>query len=377
MSVRARLTALYAALFGVSGAVLLGVSWWLMRRHLHRTLPRDVADDAIAQLRWQFLLAFAGTMLVSVALGWAMSGRALAPVARMTALARRVSEERLGERLPLDGPDDELRELAATLNAMLDRLAEAFESQRRFVANASHELRSPLTVIRAEADVALANPDADVAELRAMGHGVVEAVERTEALLDSLLTLARTQGGQLGTDTVDLAETARAAARAAAPGARAGSLQLRVAAEPASVTGDRRLLERVVGNLVENAVRYNHPGGFVSVETSTEGGRATLRVENTGPMLDPEVVRRLAQPFERLERGRDRQGAGLGLSIVRTVAEAHGGSLSLAARPAGGVVAAVAIPAQAGRANQRSDSSAPPATSTSAAPANAAVISRS
>jgi signal transduction histidine kinase len=192
VSIRTRLTALYAGLFLVAGAVLLGVSYWLVSRHFDRTLPHDAAASALAELRGQYLLALAGTTLVSVALGWIVAGRVLRPLSEITATARRVSQDRLeDERLALGGPQDELRELADTFDAMLDRLAAAFSSQRRFVANASHELRTPLTVLRAEVEVTLADPDAGVADLRAMGETVRDAVVECEALLDGLLVLAR------------------------------------------------------------------------------------------------------------------------------------------------------------------------------------------
>ena len=217
-----------------------------------------------------------GATLLSVALGWAMAGRVLAPLSRMTATARAISEERLDRRIALDGPRDELRELADTLDAMLDRLGEAFEAQRRFVANASHELRSPLTVIRTEADVALADPDAGPDELRAMGEAVLAATEQTDALLESLLVLARSQRGLEHTERVDLADAAaRSAARVVEAEAEERGIELRLdAVGGPAVTGDRHLLERLIGNLLENGVRHNHPGGFVTSTGSVEGDRA-------------------------------------------------------------------------------------------------------
>ena len=216
----------------------------------------------------------------------------------------------------------------------------AFDARERFVANASHELRSPLTVIRTEADVTLANPDADLAEFRAMGHEIVNAVEDMDALLDGLMVLARSGHGLAGVESVDLA----AAARAAAKRVRAGGVHVRLDLEPAGVRGERRLLERLAANLIENGVRYNAPGGFVSVTTRAADGGAVLDVVNSGPRVDPDMAARLTEPFERGGRT-GTHGAGLGLSIVRSVAEAHGGRLALSPRAEGGLSVRVSLPA--------------------------------
>ncbi|MET0835845.1 MAG: HAMP domain-containing sensor histidine kinase, partial [Thermoleophilaceae bacterium] len=254
------------------------------------------------------------------------------------------SEEHLGERIPVSGPHDELRELGETLNEMLDRLADSFDTQRRFVANASHELRSPLTVIRSEAEVALANPQPDLDELRGMAESVVQASRRTEALLASLLILARSQRGLLHTESVDLAAAVGEAAEAAEWAAGNESVRLTADLEPAPVEGDAGLLERLAANLLENGVRYNRPGGFVHVRTRAGIGTVELRVENSGPPVEPEAAARLAEPFERLARDADGRGAGLGLSIVRAVSEAHGGTLSIEPRAGGGLVVSVRLP---------------------------------
>jgi signal transduction histidine kinase len=348
-TIRARLTALYAVLVAVSTGVLLGVSYWLLARHFDRTLPDALASDALEEVAVQYLIAFAGVLLVAAVIGWAVAGRLLAPLKRITATARRVSEERLGERIPASGPHDELRELGETLNSMLDRLADSFDAQRRFVANASHELRSPLTVIRSEAEVALANPEPDLDELRAMAASVVQASRRTEALLASLLILARSQRGLVQSGPVDLAETAAAAAELTADAASAESVRVTLELEPAVIEGDPALLERLAANLLENGVRYNRPGGFVVVRTRRLNGAAELEVENSGPAVDPAAAGRLAEPFERLERSADGGGAGLGLSIVRAVGEAHGGSLAIEPRNGGGLRVVVSFPRGAGR----------------------------
>jgi signal transduction histidine kinase len=297
-NLRVRLTAIYGGIFVVFVAILLSISYWLMARHLDRTLDPFEAATALGQLRMQYLLALAGASLVATALGWALAGRELAS------------------------------------------MQAAFDARERFVANASHELRSPLTVIRTEADVALADPDATVEELRAMGHEVLGAADEMEALLDGLMVLARSGRELPNREFVDLA----AAARVAAQRVRAGGVRVRLVLSPAGVSGERRLLERLAGNLIENGVRYNAPGGFVAVRTSAVDGGAVLDVVNSGPVIDPALAARLVEPFARGGRT-GRGGAGLGLSIVRSVAEAHGGRLALAPRAEGGLAVRVTLPA--------------------------------
>jgi len=359
LSIRARLTALYAGLFGAAGAALLGVTYWLVSRHFDRTLPDDAAADALADLRGQFALALAGTLLLAIVLGWVMAGRVLRPLAEITATARRVSQDRLDERIALGGPHDELRELADTFDDMLDRLAAAFASQRRFVANASHELRTPMTVLRAEVDVALADPDASVAELRAMGETVREATIETEQLLESLLTLARSEAGVDQRVAVDLGAAVARAVDLRRDEAAERGIALRVEAPAAAppVDGDRRLLERLAANLVDNAVRHNVPGGWVRVALEAEPEAAVVRlvVENGGDPIPDASAARLVEPFQRLaRRGDGPPGAGLGLSIVRAVAIAHGGGVEVRSRPGGGLTVTVRLPSSA--------ATAPPAT---------------
>ncbi len=277
-------------------------------------------------------------------MGWTVAGHALSPLKRILSTTQRVSEDRLDERIDLDGPDDELRELADTFDSMLDRLARSFEDQRRFVANASHELRSPLTVIRTEAEVALAGERLDPDELEAVARVVVAESKRTEALLDGLMILARSQRGLTRRDRADLADGARAAAATVAAEARAENVRLTTVLAPAPVTGDRALLERLVANLVENAVRHNHPGGWARVTTRVEDDHAVVAVTSSGASIADEDVRRLTEPFERLDRGVSGTGVGLGLSIVRAVAQAHGGELALSARERGGLEVNVRLP---------------------------------
>lgn len=297
-TLRLRLTALYGGIFVVFVALLLVASYWLMARHLDRTLvdPQDVAA-ALGQLRMQYLLALAGATLVATALGWAVAGR----------------------------------ELAST--------AAAFEARERFVANASHELRSPLTVIRTEADVTLADPDASAFELRTMGQQVLGAVDEMDDLLDGLMVLAMSERPQR--EPVDLAAAVGAAAR----GVQRNGVRLRLDLGSAAVHGERRLLERLAANLIENGVRYNAPGGYVAVTTRADNGAAVLDVVNSGPAVDPVIAARLTEPFERGGRARDGGGSGLGLSIVRSVAEAHGGRLTLTPRREGGLAVRVVLPA--------------------------------
>ncbi len=355
MTLRLRLTTLYTLLFGGCAALLLLISSWIVHRQVHRTLPPGFDDPALARMDSQFFLALAGTLLIAAALGYIVAGRALAPVRRVTDLAQRVTQERMDERIAMLGPEDELRELADTVDGMLDRLAEAFEGQRRFVANASHELRTPLTVIRAEVEVTLADPDATNADLRHMGEAVLEAADRTETLLESLMVLARSQQALPRREPVDLAVAAHSAVELTAACAAARSVVVRYDLEPAPLTGDPALLDRLVANLVENAVRHNVMGG--SVQVTTRPG--LVEVENTGPAIRPEDVRRLAEPFERLHRDTTGPGAGLGLSIVRAVADAHGATLDLQPRAGGGLVASVAFTAR--RPAVRRPVSAPPA----------------
>ena len=357
LTVRARLTALYALLVGVSTGVLLLISYWLLARHFDRTLPEALAGDALDEVAAQYLIALAGVVLLSGALGWALAGWLLAPLKRITGTARRVSEERLGERIPVAGPQDELRELGETLNDMLDRLADSFDAQRRFVANASHELRSPLTVIRSEAEVALANPEPDLAELRGMAASVALATRRTEALLASLLILARSQRGLLHSEPRGPRRRGPVGGGPAGPRRARGERPCRSrAGRREASSGDAALLERLVANLIENGVRYNRPGGFVSVSTRALDGGAELRVENSGPPVEPDQAARLSEPFERLERSADGGGAGLGLSIVRAVSQAHGGELEIVPRAGGGLAVSVRFPrARAGVASPGSD----------------------
>jgi signal transduction histidine kinase len=360
------MTLLYAGVFFVAAVLLLSVSYALVRNNLTnpanlRNLPADnwsynvaaqheIARDALARLRTQYAIALAAMTGLSVLLGWGVAGRVLRPLQRITATAQRVSQDNLDERIGLEGPRDELKELADTFDGMLERLSGAFASQRRFVANASHELRTPLTVIRTELEVTLADPNATTGELRTMAETVRDATLETERLIQALLTLARSEGGAARRDALDLADAARLALAQTGSEAAARHLDVRPTLDPAPVRGDRRLLERLVANLVENAVGHNREGGTVEVRTSQAAGRSTVEVRNDGEVIPPEALSALLEPFQRLDRGArgDGVGLGLGLSIVRSVAEAHGGSVELRARPSGGLVVRVSLPERDG-----------------------------
>jgi signal transduction histidine kinase len=363
-TIRLKMTLLYAGVFFVAGLLLLVASYIFVSKtltdpHNLRDLPgaswslkveyqHEVAADALSNLRRLYAVALGAMTGLSVLFGWAMAGRVLRPLQRITATAKRVSQDNLDERIALEGPRDELKELADTFDGMLERLSGAFASQRRFVANASHELRTPLTVIRTELDVTLADPHATNADLRAMGETVRDATLATERLIQALLTLARSEGGVTRRDPVDLADCARTAVAQAGAEASARGLDMQASLETAPVRGDRRLLDRLVANLVENAVRHNVDGGTVEVRTASVAGRSTVEVRNDGPVVPAEAVASLLEPFQRLDRSARGDGVGLGLSIVRSVAEAHGGSVELRARPSGGLVARVSLPARDG-----------------------------
>jgi len=373
---------LYGALVLLIGAALLATSYILLDRALTQiALPPNPGDvtiidntthtqtlwnpsharsvmrtDALHYLLNNGLLYFGVIVLIGSIGGYLLARQALRPVARITQTARQLSTQTLNERIGLGGPDDELRELADTFDDMLGRLDAAFGSQRRFVANASHELRTPLAVIQTELDVTLSDPNAAAEELRRMGEVVRDATNRAQRLVDALLALARLQGreGQgleLSEPVVlnELIPNAVAAAQAEAVGR---GITITAEGDPVSTTGDPRLLERVIGNLVENGVRYNVPGGWVKIQTESEGlGQSRISkiiVTNSGISVQPEEVEGLFDAFRRGGRARTGQrGAGLGLSIVRAIVDAHNGSIEAAALPAGGLQVAISLPATA------------------------------
>lgn len=378
LTIRIRLTLLYGGLFLLAGAALLGVTYLLVERSLDSrgtlTMPRiAVAGDAqlhtpdgeairpeevLAELRaeqqrlhtetmesllTQGGIALAGVAVVAGGFGWLLAGRALAPVHRITDTARRIAATSAGrglhERIALAGPRDEIRQLADTFDAMLERLDRSFDGQRRFVANASHEIRTPLALNRALVELAMTRPGAPE-EVQRLGESLLAVNVRHERLIEGLLMLADSEQEVTERSPVDLAEVAGHVLELLAPQRLAVERQLR----PAPTAGDPILLERLVHNLVENAIRHNRDDqGWLSVTTGVRDGRAVLVVANTGPAVPSYEIPALFEPFRRL--GTDRttggRGFGLGLSIVRAVATAHGGEVAAVPRPDGGLTVTV------------------------------------
>jgi signal transduction histidine kinase len=284
--------------------------------------------------------------ILSFGLSWWMAGRALRPVHDITEAARRLSEETLHRRINLKGPNDELKELADTFDAMLARLDRAFTSQRRFAANASHELRTPLATERVLIDEALANRSAQPEDYRSILEELRANSEDTERLIEALLVLARSERGIERWSDVDLAAAAETALAVAAPEAALKGIQVQSNLTPVMVRGDRGLLERLIGNVVENGIRHNLARGWVNVEVTHTGSSAFLEVTNSGPAVDDAMVDTLTEPFRRGDRDRtgDGRGSGLGLSVVDSIVKAHSASMILRARPGGGLVLQVELP---------------------------------
>ena len=327
---------------------------WTEARPL-TVLVDDYQDGVLSDLLFNSVLILVGITLLAALAGWVIAGGPLRRLHRVTETARTLSERDLHSRLDLKGPDDEFRELGDTFDDMLCRLEQAFDSQRRFVANASHELRTPLSVQRAALEVPLAQ-DRVPEDLRPAFRRALDSVGRSEALISGLLLLARSDRGLTRTREVDLAEVVGDAAAQYASAAEEEGVDLRVDAESARVDGDPVLLEQLVRNLVENAVRYNTPGGWVEVRVRTAAGRAAsgrtvLKVTNTGAGAGGSGTGGADELFEPFHRGdaarlhRDRPGSGLGLSIVRSIATAHGARATATARPEGGLVVTVGFPA--------------------------------
>ncbi|WP_432987135.1 sensor histidine kinase [Dactylosporangium sp. CA-233914] len=317
-----------------------------------RTWQTELVDSAEWELLTRGSLALLLIGAVGVAGAYVVAGRALRPLQRVTSTAQRLSGESLDARINYDGADDEVADLARTFDAMLDRIAAAFETQKRFVANASHELRTPLAVMRTEVDVTLDDPEADLEEYQRMATVVRDASMRANALVESLLLLARTEaqaGRRLGRKVgTDLATGVTVALSAMGKEVKRLKLDVSTDLAPANVVGDPALLERLAGNLIENAVRYNHLAGKIWVRTGTDETLAWLVVGNTGFEVEPADLPALFEPFRR--GGRERTGArgtGLGLSIVRAVCEAHGGGVSAVALDGGGLEVTVSLPAAA------------------------------
>jgi signal transduction histidine kinase len=305
-------------------------------------IVKDFRASTMQTLLWVSGVALLAAGAVAALLGWLMARRALRPVHTITTTARRLGAENLDRRINLDGPDDELKELANTFDGMLDRLADAFNSQKRFVANASHELRTPLAVQRTLIEVAMADPTATPEMLR-LGQHLLHTNERSERLIEGLLVLARSDQGLARRVPVRLDEVADSVLGSCTGMAAEQGVTVASQLEPRLVLGDQVLLERLVTNLVHNAVHYNVDGGSVLV---TVASWPALVVTNTGPVVPGEAVPGLFEPFRRLDRERtaSRDGAGLGLSIVRSIALAHHGSVHGEANPGGGMRVTVHLP---------------------------------
>jgi signal transduction histidine kinase len=384
-TLRVRLTLLYGGVFLVAGIVLVGVMYLLVSKRLgptshfviRSTSPLDdlppsspsVAGEAgkgldgvqqaidtyntgtLSSLLQYSLLALGVILLVAIGIGWLMAGRTLRPLSEITATARRVADRNLHERIALQGPPDELKELADTFDAMLERLDQAFVGQRRFAANASHELRTPLAINRTLLEVALGDPDVSP-DLRQLGRTLLDTNERSERLIDGLLALASSENELSRRGPVNLADVADRALGQLAEEASGRGVAVHARLAPVPVTGDGVLLERLALNLVQNGIRHNMTGGWVEVVTRRRDGQVEILVANTGPTIEPHQVEALFEPFRRLqgERTSSDRGVGLGLSIVRSVARAHGGSATVVPREGGGLVVRVRLPGAAGSA---------------------------
>jgi signal transduction histidine kinase len=383
LTVRTRLTLLYAGLFAVCGAIVVAVSYTLVaglgtsgQEKGRQPSARDLAgfaarcrsaetsvrpdphvlakcasyfqlqgaqgqrDLTLSYLLQYSLISLAVVIALAAILGWVFSGRALRPVHQITAAARAASEHNLSARVAPTGPRDELRELAETFDEMLGRLQAAFEGQQRFIANASHELRTPLAVMRATVDVVLGNPDSTPGDLRAMAADIRAAVDHAEHLIGALLILARNERGLTVHEEVDLATAAEDVLDTAGLGDR----RVQATLEPAVISGDPVLAERLIANLVDNAIRYNIAAGDIWISTRTTAGSSQLTVANTGPVISPADADRIFQPFQRLSYRTSHDGFGLGLAIVASIAAIHDGTVTARPRNDGGLSVTVTIP---------------------------------
>jgi signal transduction histidine kinase len=372
---RLRLTALYGGLFLGCGAILLAVTYVLVEQaidpsdfcgrlrqlasapvvdacsqrrstQLVTVLAKEIAGSDLRQVLIQAPAALAIVTALALALGWLVAGRMLRPLATITAAARRISASNLHQRLALRGPDDELKALGDTLDDLFGRLEAAFEAQRHFVANASHELRTPLTRERTMLQVALDDPDTTAETWRNTALDVLASNAEQESLIEALLALATSEGGLDRREPVDLAAITGEILLARRPEASRQGLRVQAAIQPAVLDGDPLLTERLAANLIDNAVRHNVPDGYLTVTTAARDGHAILSVSSSGLVIPPAKVGRLFQPFQRLHpRGTPNSGGhGLGLSIVRAIAAAHGAAITARARPGGGLSVDVTFP---------------------------------
>jgi signal transduction histidine kinase len=376
LSARGRLTILSTVLVVVSGVALASLTYVLMRRNLdHRLVHIEVTTsgsggepprlqdlvpeiagrmqaETLTELLTQAAVALAVVTLLATMLGWLVSGRVLRPIRSISSTAQRLSAENMSERVPVDRPPDELAALAGTINGMLDRIQQGvaerdrvLDSQRMFTANAAHELRTPMTTMRTAIDVTL-DGEPSRAELLTMADDIRTAIGQSQRTLDGLLALAHSQASTGKRRRVDLADVTAGIVDGAVEEVAARDVTLRTDLRPAPVRGDPVLLERMAGNLVDNALRYNHAGGDIAVTTGTRAERAFLQITNTGRLIAADEAESLLEPFVRGRDNRTRadSGAGLGLSIVRAIVVAHDGEISTATRRAGGLEITIRLP---------------------------------
>jgi signal transduction histidine kinase len=307
------------------------------------------ADQLIAYAKRQLLIvsaiALAVIAVAAAAIGWIIAGRVLRPLSAITAAARRISASSLHERLALHGPDDELKELADTLDGLFARLEASFDAQRRFAANASHELRTPLTRERALLQVTRADPAATTSTWQAVSRELLASNAEQERLIEALLTLASSEAGTGEHEPADLAAITTAALAAARPAISGLGLHVQTTIQPAILDGDPLLIRQLAANLLDNAIRHNIPGGDIQITTTTSHAGAVLSVTSSGQVIPAAEVDRLFQPFQRLgPRPARRDGHGLGLSIVRAIATAHAATIAAQPRPGGGLAIDVTFP---------------------------------
>jgi signal transduction histidine kinase len=364
-TLQAQLALLYAALFGLAVALVaaLGAIFkpdFLVRTGCAAALHSPDLHDACGQPGLSFtgtiahdaqqhvagVALVAGMAVLALGLGWLIAGRIVRPLRTITATARDISARNLHQRLAIEGPDDEFRQLGDTLDGLFGRLEAAFEAQRHFVANASHELRTPLTAEKTVLQVALTDPDATTATLRSACAKALRWNEQQERLIDALLTLASSERGIERWEPFDLAGVAGNVIRDHQPDAERRALRIDAALSAAPASGDPALAESLIANLVGNAIRHNLDGGHIAITTATADGKAVVTVSNTGLLIPPDDVDRLFQPFQRLGRQRLRPagGHGLGLAIVSAIAGIHDAILTASARPDGGLDVTVSFP---------------------------------
>jgi signal transduction histidine kinase len=363
MNIRARLTLLYSVLFVLSGAALLTITYLLVsqtrRDMVFRSISgqggpppaalTDLAEHARTEAERQHqatlhaLLIYSGVAMaimtvLALVLGWLMAGRILSPLRTMIATIQRISARNVHDRLAATGPRDELKDLSDTVDGLLHRLETALDAHKRFVANAAHELRTPLTLEHALIEEMLTDRTATLPQYRALVERLLELRQQHAAMLESLLTLAGSERGLSQHDHVDLSEIADRTVAAYRVGALHAGVRLDTHIGSAWTSGDRALVERLVVNLVDNAIAYNVPGGAVEVTTGVRDGQAVLTVTNTGDPIPPDRVDNLFEPFQRLDRTAGRTGHhGLGLSIVRAIAGAHDATIEAVPGPGGGL----------------------------------------